>query len=429
MSRFLILSESGSGCGLGLRLRREGHEVRMKIFDSDYDGLGSGLVDVADEYQQGEIVIADSVGFGAMLELYRSKEIRIFAGGAYADKLEADRSLAEEVMHDADIETPKSKSVKSWNEAARFAEKLAEKSDSGRVVLKPEGGMSGLVPSYVAYDLEDALIMLKQFEKKIGGTEVELSVQEFIEGIAVSTEGWFNGEEWAEGMFNHTLEKKSFLAGDLGPSTGCTGNIVWACDADDPIVKQTLTKLTVTLRKHRYVGPIDVNTVVNKEGVYGLEFTPRFGYDAFPTALHALCDFDFGSFIDSLASGASSTESLSEGFGAGVRIGLPPWPSEKFHGEAGIPLRGFEEEDLECFYPYEVVLTENELQSSKGFGILGVVNGQGATVYTAFARAYEVIKKLRIPELQYRNDLRKALFEDYSKLCEVLDVEAVGASA
>jgi phosphoribosylamine-glycine ligase len=428
MSNFLLLSESGTLLGLAMRLKKEGHSLRMKLFDSDYDGLGTGLVDSAQNFRYGETIIAEVVGFGQVMEQYRWHGVSIFAGSEFADKLEADRGFAEKVMNKAGIDTPESKSVKSWDDARKVAGTLSEKSDSNRVVLKPEGNLSGVVPSYVASDLEDALEMLKQFERRFGGGEVELTVQEFIEGVAVSTEGWFDGEGWIEGMFNHTLERKSFLAGDLGPSTGCTGNVVWA-SGRDPLVETLLIPLTKTLKEHRYVGPIDVNAVCNKEGAFGLEFTPRFGYDAFPCLLGTLCQFDFGAFIDNVARGDSSKASLGEGFGASVRVGLPPWPSEKFPGESGIPIRGFDEEDKEWFYPYEVSYIDEELVTSKGFGILGVVNGQGATIHTAFAKAYARVEKMKVPELQYRNDLAKVLSKDYNALLEVFDVEPVEENA
>src|SRR5208337_2073304 len=263
-------------------------------------------------------------------------------------------------------------------------------------------------------------------EKEQGSSEVEITIQEFIEGVAVSTEGWFNGEDWAEGMFNHTIERKHSMNGDLGPSGGCTGNVVWRCDASDPIVKQTLTKLTKVLREHRYVGCIDINCIVNEDGVYGLEFTPRFGYDSFPTTLHSLCDFNFGSFIDSMARGDVCSESLSEGFGVGVRLTLPPWPSEKYQVQAGVRVRGLTEEDKRWFYPYGVMLVEDELQSSHGVGIVGVVNGYGDSIGEAFARAYEIVTRLRIPEVQYRTDLAQECLKDYRQLKDLLTEPSKG---
>lgn len=425
MGRFLILSDAGDGVGLALRLKLEGHDARIKIFDRMHDTQGKGLVDYSAEYQMGQTVVADCTGFGEILDSFRDAGALTFGGGSFADKLEAARKFAEEVMHSTGIETPESKSVTSWDDAAKQARRLAEKS-AGKVVLKPEGNLSGVIPSYVASDVEDALSMLKQFEKECGPDDVELTVQEFIEGVAVSTEGWFNGFEWCEGMFNHTIERKQFLDGDLGPSGGCTGNIVWPCDSRDPLVKETLTKLTEVLREHRYVGPIDVNCVVNKEGVYGLEFTPRFGYDALPTMLHSLSDFDFGSFVDNMARGDDCSVHLLPGFAGGVRLSIPPWPNEKYHNEDSVKLQGFDDDARESFYPYGVVLEDERLMSSHGVGVLGVMNYEGVSIGQAMACVYYQIKKLKIPNLQYRTDLTKQFLKDYRELQSILTGEDGG---
>lgn len=421
MSRFLILSDAGDGVGLALRLKLEGHDAKIKIFDRMHDTQGKGLVDYSDAYQMGQTVIADCTGFGEIMDSFRDAGIRTFGGGSFADKLEANRQFAEEVMYKARIETPKSVSVKTWDDAAKQAIRLAE--TSGKVVLKPEGALSGVIPSYVASDDKEALSMLKQFEKECGSDDVELTVQEFIEGIAVSSEGWFNGFEWVDGMFNHTIERKQFLDGDLGSSGGCTGNVVWPCDANDPLVKQTLTKLTEVLREHRYVGAIDINCVVNEGGIYGLEFTPRFGYDALPTLLHSLSAFDFGVFVDSCARGDAGIFSLLPGFAGGVRLSIPPWPNEKYHNEDSVTLRGFDDAAREYFYPYGVMLAGEELVSTHGVGVLGVMNYEGRSIGQAMACVYYQIKKLKIPNLQYRTDLTEQFLKDYRELRSILSDE------
>jgi phosphoribosylamine-glycine ligase len=422
VGNFLILSECGDGVGLALRLKAEGHEVKIKIFNDAFEHQGQGLVDPASEYSFGQTVIADVTGFGQILDKFRESGVRTFSGSSFADKLEKDRKLAEEVFGSSGVKIPKSEHAASWSDAEKLVEKVG---DGEKVVIKPEGSLSGVVPSYVAHDAEDALSFLKQFEKEHSSGDIDITIQEFVEGVAISTEGWFNGKEWIEGMFNHTLERKQFLNGDHGPSGGCTGNVVWACSANDPLVKQLLLKLTDTLRKHLYVGPIDVNAVVNKEGVYALEFTPRFGYDAFPSLLYGLCDFDFGGFVSDLASGDDSSETLSLGFVGGVRLSLPPWPSEQFKHEGGVRIQGFTEADKEWFYPFGVMLEDGEIQSSHGVGIVGTVNGRGDTIGEAFARAYEIVSRLRAPDLQFRTDLCEAMLQDYRTL-KALDSDDEG---
>ena len=422
MGKFLILSDGGYGHGLALRLKAEGHEAKLKVFGSDNNGLGEGIVDCACDYEVGETIVVDCTGFGHILEAFRDSDVRTFGGGVFADKLEADRLFSEEVFTDADIDTPLSFRANGWDEAKKLVKKVSEQSE--KVVLKPEGNLSGVVPSFVASDAEEALEYIDRFERKAGDGEASLTIQEFIKGVAFSTEGWFNGSEWVDGMFNHTIERKQFLTGDLGPSTGCTGNLVWACDADDPVVKKTLLKLTDRMRKHRYVGAIDVNTVVSSKGIYALEFTPRFGYDAFPTLLTSLCEFDFGAFIDDLSRGDLPKVELAPGYAAGIRLSIPPWPAEQYHADAGVKIRGFSEEDKEWFYPYEVQLVDGELQSSNGFGILGVVNGCAESISGAFAKAYRIVTKLKIQDLQYRTDLTQVCFKDFLELFSILGSDA-----
>jgi phosphoribosylamine---glycine ligase len=417
MGRFLVLSAAGDGVGLAFRLRLEGHDAPIWIRKTEFEDSGKGLVDSVKEHSFGQVLVADCTGFGPLLDKYRAEGGRIFGGGSFADRLETDRHFAEEVMERAGVAVPRSVSVTSWEDAAKQAQRFAEM--AGKVVLKPEGSLSGVLPSYVASDAEDAFAMLDQFEKEHSG-EVELTIQEFIEGVAVSTEGWFNGFDWIEGMFNHTIERKQFLNGDLGPSGGCSGNVVWPCASSDPLVKQTLTKLTKTLREHLYVGPIDINCVVNEDGVYGLEFTPRFGYDAFPTALHSLCDFDFGSFVCDVCRGDLPDVAFTQAYGAGVKLSIPPWPNEEHHAKPSIPLRGFDEDARDYFYPYEVMLVEDELQSAGGVGTLGVMNYEGRSIGQAFACVYHQISKLKIPNLQYRTDLCEQCLKDYRELRQIL---------
>src|SRR6266478_9181489 len=147
VGNFLILSECGDGVGLALRLKAEGHEARIKIFDSAFENQGKGVVDSASEYSFGQTVIADVTGFGQVLDKFREAGVRTFAGGSFADKLEKDRQLGEEVFEQGGIRTPESAHASSWDDAEKLVRKFG---DEGRVVLKPEGSLSGVVPSYVA---------------------------------------------------------------------------------------------------------------------------------------------------------------------------------------------------------------------------------------------------------------------------------------
>jgi phosphoribosylamine-glycine ligase len=420
MARFLILSEGGDGCGLAMRLQDEGHDARIWIRELDGEHRCEGLIQKTDDLSFGDIIIADCTGFGQICDSFRESGRLVFGGSCLHDKLESDRKFAKQVMEDARIQTPDSEYFEgkdSWDDAREY---VVGKTQVERLVFKPGGRLSGVIPSYVASDSEDMIQMLEFYRQKVGDVEPEFELQEFVEGIAISTEGWFNGHDFIR-PFNHTLERKQLMDNDLGPSGGCTGNVVWVVDDEaDPLIT-SLLGLAPFLKERSYVGPIDLNAVVSEEEIYGLEFTPRFGYDAFPTFLLGLFDDDFGYFISSIVRGNSpESMSLQSGFGAGVRITIPPWPNEDYLASPGIPVRGWSASDLKMVYPYDMCLHGENLVTSGGWGIIGVVNGVENSIEDAFGHAYRICKKAQIPDKQYRTDLSEVFQKDFRKVSSFL---------
>jgi phosphoribosylamine--glycine ligase len=55
------------------------------------------------------------------------------------------------------------------------------------------------------------------------------------------------------------------------------GTAMFWCEPNR-IFNQTLRKMEPALKREGYVGYIDINCIVNANGVYPLEFTARFGY-------------------------------------------------------------------------------------------------------------------------------------------------------
>jgi phosphoribosylamine---glycine ligase len=417
VSSFLILSEGGDGCGLAMRLQSEGHNVRVWIRETDAEHRCEGLIQKTNDLTFGEIVLADCTGFGLILDSFREAGRLVFGGSSLHDRLENDRKFAKQVMEDVGIETPDSEYLEgpeAWEQAREII-----KESEVRLVFKPGGRLSGVLPSYVSRDNEDLLGMLDYFKDKVGSSEPEFELQEFKEGVAISTEGWFDGKDFIR-PFNHTIERKQLMCGDLGPSGGCTGNVVWLVDDEDDPLVMALLRLKSFLAEHRYVGPIDLNAVVGDEGIYGLEFTPRFGYDAFPTFLLGLYSGGFGAFLSDVVRGNEAKLEVVDRFAAGVRVTIPPWPSEDFLASSGIPVRGLTSSDLKFFYPYDVMLRKDELESSGGWGIIGVVNGVGDSVEDAFADVYRSVRHLKVPDMQYRLDLGEVCSKDFRMVRSLL---------
>lgn len=413
MSKFFFISENGDAIGLALRLKDEGHDVSIYVRDDEAVKRGQGLVEFslprpATSYN-GTIIISDCTGSGVFCDSLRDAGSSVLGGSIIADKLEMDRAYAAQVMTDCGIATPRTEYFNDWAKAKEFVEETEE-----RLVFKPEGDLSGVVPSYVSFDQEDMLEMLDIYATTSPKSVPRFALQEFIEGTCISTECWFNGVDFVR-PFNHTIERKQLMNDDLGPSGGCTGNVVWACFDGCPICDATVARLNDFLFRHRYCGPIDVNAVVSENGIFGLEFTPRFGYDAAPTLLLALLDEPLGDFLYACARGTASQMIVKDGFATGVRVTVPPWPLEKYHPPEGTPLRGLR--SFANFYPYDVMRGgDGNLCTSGGYGITGVALGYDKTIDASFANAMHVADKLRLPNKQYRTDLAEVCSKDFRRL-------------
>jgi len=428
--KFLLISGGGDGLGLALRLKQEGNDVAVWIREgrakSNYDGLLRKVKKWEEFLDASTIVVFDSSGGGRTADRLRARGHFVFAGSQFADLLELDRSAAIDFMSQAGIKTPESRTFHSWEKAKGYV-----KERDVRLVFKASGETGNYLGSYVAYDAGDLIEMLDYFaELTKGKGKPEFILQDFVKGCEVSTEGWFNGEDFMSPL-NHTLERKALMNDNLGPSGGCSGNVVWPVKELNHVIEQGISRMAPVLREHEYVGPIDLNSVVNEEGVWGLEFTPRFGYDALP-ALLELVEGKVGEVISAMAKREVPTVlPLKDKHAGGLRISIPPYPSEHLHPDEGIPIRGLTREDREHLYFYDVKLNDkNNLVSTSAFGAIVTATGTGDSLLESLEGPLEIAKRAKIPNKQFRTDLAGVLLSnwcEFDKLIRREDV-AVGLS-
>jgi len=403
--KFLLISGGGDGLGLALRLRMEGNDVAVWIREgrakSNYDGLLAKPKKWDEFLDASTIVIFDSSGGGRTADRLRARGHFVFAGSTFADSLELDRTIALDFMSQAGIRTPESKTFRSWEKAKAYV-----KERDSRLVFKASGDTGNYLGSYVSYDAQDLIEMLDHFAEVTSGRgKPEFILQDFVEGTEISTEGWFNGREFMT-PWNHTLERKQLMNEGLGPSGGCAGNLVWIEREVNHVIETGIARMAPILADHEYVGPIDLNSVVNEDGVWGLEFTPRFGYDALP-ALLELVEGGIGPVIAAMARLEFPSDlPLANRKAAGLRVSIPPYPSEHFHPDEGIPVRGLTREDRDHLYFFDVKLDDkNRLVSTSAFGAVVTVTGSGDGITDAFEGPLEIAKRAKIPQKQYRTDL------------------------
>ena len=418
--KFLLMSRSGDGLALARRLSENGHDVAAWVMDrrakKNFDGLVKKVDKWSDFIDAKTIVVFDSNGGGKTGDMMRSRGHHVIGGSVFHDQLEMDRGLAFQLMEEVGIKVPPTESFTDWEAGKAYTKKF-----EGRLVFKPSGELAKQgadlgIDSYVSYDSEDMIAMLDYFQTLAGSTPAEFELQKFIEGgVAISTEGWFNGKDFML-PFNHTVERKQLMDQNLGPSGGCSGNSVWACTFNNHIIDDGIARMAPTLRSFGYIGPIDLNSIVNEQGVWALEFTPRFGYDALPAFLE-LYQGDVGELLASLAMLTYPKEMvLKSGFGSALRLSIPPYPSEEYRPKGGVPIRGFERKDRDHLFFYEVRLNnQDQLVTSDSGGAVVSITGWGESIPGSLWGPYDLAKAARIPDKQYRTDMIEKLSEDYSR--------------
>lgn len=407
--KIVLNSYTGIGTWLLTLLEAEGH-VPFYHYIGKRDKGDACLAGLVPEPMYGEIVYSkyDLSLFdltGKPREAERSLSLTPTLGDSMlASRLEEDRLFGIEIMEQSGIEVPPYEVFDTIDAARRFVTKTKK-----RYVFKPYGGQDqSSTTTYVSHNFEDLLEYLDNLDEQTHGASFIL--QEFVEnGCEISTESYFNGEDFY--LVNATLEEKKFMNDGLGPATGCAGNLVWCYATPPKVFTEGLAKLGEFLREQNYRGMCDLNTICTTDKVYGLEWTPRFGYDASFTLFSLLPRGSVGDFLYGIASGerVDHIQPYTGRYAASVRTSIPPYPLEELKiglQQIGVPLGGLTPDDLSRFWLWDAALVEDRLVTcGQAYGVIGAPIYQGDTCGEAFALVYERLKKLKIPNLQYRTDL------------------------
>ncbi len=409
--KFLFYSTSGESAQIAKRIKLEGNDVSIYIKDKIYKSVFDGLInktDNPDSYiDKDTIIIFDMSGNGNIADKYKRAGHLVYGASGFADDLEHDRDFGFDCMSKFNITIPDMKKFSDFKSGIEYIE-----SSDKRLVFKPNGSMPCKL-TYVSKTSSELIAYLKFVEKQFGSKIDNFILQEFIEGEVVSSEFFCDGEKFISPA-NHTIEVKKSMNDELGPSTGCSGNITWPCE-DDKIIEAGIKRAEQLCRENNYVGQLDLNSVVNDTGLYGLEWTPRFGYSATPSLL-SLITIDLGQFFSDLVNKQLKELPILNSYAGSVRLTIPPYPaepvegidSEKFSPNKGVPIQDYEKYHESCYF-YEIMLEDDVLVHSGGTGVILEAQGIGDSCDESLKLPYKILETINIPDKQYRTDLNKVL--------------------
>jgi phosphoribosylamine--glycine ligase len=438
MLKILLHINNDEGFCLINRLQSEGHIVHVWLESEEYEKLYDGIVEKSfeEEYAldfEPDVIVFDSTGDGPLADKLERKGYMVFGAGKFNDQIEDDRDFGLSLMKKAKIMVPPSVEFKSIDKAIDFVKK-----NQKRYVLKVNETGGNYFPAYVSKGVEDMIVALEhQKEEKLMVESEGFILQEFIKGYEISIEGWFNGKEFIPELYNHCLEDKNFMPGNLGPSIGNAGCIIAGGNNIDPKSIAEMEKLVPYLRKNDYRGAIDLAFIVDdKNNYWGLEFCARIGYVSIEPLMEVY-DGDFGELLYAIVTGNYPSGRIADEFGIGVRLTIPPYPmeipigtNEKLKrqildniGKCSRNLRILGCDDFydSCYLSGIKMGDDGSIRVAAESGYLGAVCARAKTIDKAQKIVYDRLDKIILPDKQYRIDIgdrAKEWFKEKGKVVE-----------
>jgi phosphoribosylamine--glycine ligase len=412
----------GDGLDLGsmyMRLARDGHEARVFVGDEDQRDTLSGLVTTVPVWrdQLDWVRAAGREGFlvfetatrGALQDQLRAEGFQVIGGSAYGDRLENDRAFGQQVMRSAGMQVVPTHEFDSFDDAAAFVV-----SHPRRYVFKPSGAGFASARTFIAQmdDGADLLAML-EIQRRTWPSDmpVRLVLMQRLEGVEVGVGAYFDGTRFLQPTCLD-WEHKRFFPGDLGELTGEMGTLV-TYRGGERLFQETLLRMQEPLRASGYQGYININTIVDDDGVHPLEFTCRFGYPGF-AILEPLQLCGWPDLFRCMAGGVEAPQGgrfpTRDGFAVGVVLTVPPFPYSAGYDRIsrGMPVifrRDLDDADHAHLHFSEVSLQDGRLVTSGVVGYIMVVTGVGETATAARDDVYARVRKVCLINGRYRDDI------------------------
>jgi phosphoribosylamine--glycine ligase len=427
--RVLGIGETMDLGSMYIDLGRAGHQVRVFAGDPECHGTLAGLVETTADWR-GElrwlrdagpdgVVLFETASQGGLQEELRADGFQVIGGSAFGDRLESDRAFGQRVMREVGMQVAPTHAFDDFQDAIAFV-----RGRPGRYVYKPSGSGFASGRTFVGEMSNGAdMIAYLALQRRSwpAGEATRLVLMERLDGVEVGVGAYFDGQEFLQPACLD-WEHKRFFPGDLGELTGEMGTLV-TYRRSGPLFRETLGRMERRLREGRYQGYININTIVDREGVHPLELTCRFGYPGFAV----LQPLQRGGWEDLfrriLRQGAAPSRAAfptADGFAVGVVLTVPPFPYAAGYERLskGLPIlfhEGLTDDDRRHLHFGEVALAPRDETEEEGrgsqlvtSGVVGyamVVTGCGLTVAAARAAAYARVDKVCLPNGRYRRDI------------------------
>ncbi len=416
--KILFVSLDGLIGDIAWQTIKEGHQAKYYIENPDDKEVADGFVPKTDNWEKeidwADLIVFDDVlGQGKKAKKLREEGKLVIGGTPYTDELEDNRTFGQEELKKYGIPIIPYKDFTSFENAINYV-----KENPRKYVIKPSGqaqNIKSLLFVGEEDDGKDVIQVLEDYNKAWAKKIPVFQLQKKVSGVEIAVGAFFNGKEFIYPI-NVNFENKKLFPGNLGPSTGEMGtSMFWS--GPNKIFNNTLKKLEAKLAEENYIGYIDINCIVNNNGIYPLEFTSRFGYPTISIQQEGMIT-SIGNFFYDLAKGEKTKLKTKSGFQIGIRIVVPPFPfddDETFNVKSKDSIVFFKK-PTEGIHIEDVKLVNGEWVITGKTGVVLIVCGTGPTMKQAQNQLYSRVKNIMIPNMYYRTDIGNRWYEDSDKL-------------
>jgi len=414
--KILIISMDVSGGDLAWRLQEEGNEVKVyihrKSHQKHYDGIIENKIkDWKKELKwvgRDGLIIFDYSDMGAIQDRLRKEGYNVVGGCRIGDLLENNRKFGQRIFSQVGMEIKASRTFYDIDKAISFIRR-----NPSSWVIKQNGQLDKDL-NYVGRleTGEDAIAVLELYRKILPKSYINFDLQKRVDGVEIGVGRYFNGKNWV-GPIEFNIEHKCLFPGGLGPKTYEMGTIMWySDDENNKLYQETIARMKDYLEKIGFVGDFEINCIVNKNHIYPLEATTRFGYPALQlqTQFHLS---PWSEFLMALAKGEKYDLKWKKGVGMITLVAAPPFPYEaKERKQSSRGMRVIIDE--ETFHDKRKNIHLEEVYISKRDGHIYVSSTHGYvlhvssvkdTLFEAREEVLNIIKNITVPKMFFRNDI------------------------
>lgn len=315
-------------------------------------------------------------------------------------ELEEDRDKARafvEEHYNGFLEVAPKPEFSSVEDGIKF---LEENGDDARWALKGETGVETTVPHDKDYELAKQHIIqaLKDQKESIGSNKFILE-RVIDDPIEITPEAWFYDGKLV--FTSVDIEMKRIGAGDYGPHTGCSTDLVFAVPKEAEIIQMAFPPIVYEMAaKHKGWFIWDASILFDRDGTpwFGEFCANRLGWDSFQTQ----CEM-FGSVKGLFEQLMSGEEMKPEApFGSSVRVINMDKDDRERRVLRGAKINWLPEVD-EHVWPYDVMKDiDGHIVTVGTDWALAVVTGRGNGPEEACLDVYEKVKGFGIENFVIR---------------------------